>query len=224
MITLCFAAKGGSGTTVVACTRAVTSPGPALLVDFEGDIPAMLGLPEPERPGVIDWLESQAPIAHLDDLLIDVTPTTFLLPMHGHDRAPATGNGLGDHPADRWDDLVDWLTEWGHETGGSVVIDTGTTRLPASFVEQCSNRWLVTRPCYLSLRRATRLQASPTGVVLVNEPGRALGAHDVETAVGAPIVATIDWDARVARAIDCGLLLAGRLPKAVHRGLSKVAA
>ena len=87
MITLCYAAKGGSGTTVVACIRAIDSVGPVLLVDLDGDIPAMLGLAEPDRPGVVDWLGSDAPIAHLDDLLVDVTPNCSLLPSRGADPA-----------------------------------------------------------------------------------------------------------------------------------------
>ncbi|MFT4659177.1 MAG: hypothetical protein ACJAXA_002314 [Candidatus Aldehydirespiratoraceae bacterium] len=223
MITLCHAAKGGSGTTVVACTRAVGSPGPSLLVDFEGDAPAMLGLPEPDRPGVVDWLASNAPIAHLDDLLIDVTPSTFLLPARMIATSPGAPNDLTDQ-SDRWDDLIDWLNEWCHDTGGSIVVDGGTSPLPPSFVEQCTNRWLVTRACYLSLRRAGRLRVPPTGVVLVEEPGRALSHHDVENSARAPIVATIAWDNRVARAIDCGLLLSGRLSRTVNRSLSKVAA
>ena len=222
MITLCHAAKGGSGTTVVACTRAIESSGPALLVDVEGDIPLVLGLPAPERPGVLDWLASAAPIAHLDDLLVDVTPHCTLLPAH---QGAAGRRGLAGDPsdADRWDELVDWLTEWSIDTGGAVVIDAGTTRLPVAFVEQCTHRWLVTRACYLALSAAGRLPVAPTGVVLIEEPGRALTHADVERSVRAPIVATVGWDIRVARAVDAGLL-ATRLPRPLHRALARVAA
>ena len=45
MITLCYAAKGGSGTTVVACSRPIGSLGPVLLVDLAG---------------VVDWRHAQA--------------------------------------------------------------------------------------------------------------------------------------------------------------------
>lgn len=223
MITLCYAAKGGSGTTVVACTRAIGSVGPVLLVDLDGDIPAMLGLAEPDRPGVIDWLASDAPIAHLDDLLVDVTPNCSLLPRNGPDRAAAVVL-VPDVASDRWDGLVDWLNEWSIDSGGSVVIDAGTRRLPATFVEQCPQRWLVTRACYLALHRAGRLGVSPTGVVLVDEPGHALRPRDVETSVRAPIVATLDWDVRINRSVDTGLLLGGRLPRSLHRALARVAA
>jgi len=54
MVTLCWAAKGGSGTTVVTTTLALESTRPALLVDLAGDIPAVLGMAEPDRPGIAD--------------------------------------------------------------------------------------------------------------------------------------------------------------------------
>ena len=224
MITLCHAAKGGSGTTIVACLRAIESPGPVLVVDLEGDVPGMLGLPEPERPGVVDWLGSNAPIAHLDDLLLEVTPNALLLPATGVGSQSSTRSAIATSRAERWDELFDWFTEWGHDTGGAIVIDAGTTALPATFVEQCPSRWLITRACYLSLRRATRLAVPPTGIVVVDEPGRALRHRDIETSIRAPIIATIPWDIRVARSVDAGLLSARRLPRAVHRSLRGVAA
>lgn len=224
MITLCHAAKGGSGTTIVACLRAIDSLGPVLLVDLEGDVPGMLGLPDPERPGIADWLASNAPIAHLDDLLIEVTPNALVLPRAAVDSFASASAAIAGAPAERWDELVDWFGEWAHDSGGAIVIDAGTTVLPTSFAEQCPTRWLVTRSCYLSLRRATRLPVTPTGVVVVDEPGRALSARDIETCVRAPIIATIPWDMRVARSIDTGLLGARRLPRSVQRSLRRVAA
>lgn len=226
MITLCHAVKGGSGTTIVACVRAIESHGPVLLVDLEGDVPGMLGIAEPERPGVLDWLASKAPIAHLDDLLIEVTPNATLLPALISSGAylPSAQSGIGSTPAERWDELIDWFSEWGHDTGGAIVIDAGTTPLPRTFVEQCPRRWLITRACYLSLRRATRLAVAPTGVVVVDEPGRGLTHRDIESSTRAPVIATIPWDIRVARSVDNGLLCTRRLPRAIHRSLRGVAA
>ena len=223
MITLCHAATGGSGTTVVACTRAIDSPGPSLLVDLEGDVPDVLGLAESGRPGVVDWLSSDAPIAHLDDLLVDVTPNCSLLPARSVPGADPVPVGDLTDRADRWDDLHDWLVAWAHDTGGCVVIDAGTTTLPVHFTERLPNRWLITRACYISLRRATRSKVKATGIVLIEEPGRGLSHRDVENSIHAPIVATIDWDIRVARSVDAGLLLGGRLPRSVHRALARVA-
>ncbi len=224
MITLCHAAKGGSGTTIVACLRALESHGPVLLVDLEGDIPGVLGLAEPQRPGVVDWLGSRAPIAHLDDLLVEVTPTATLLPAVSAEGPASPRSAMQSSSDDRWNELFDWFNEWGHDTGGAVVIDAGTTPLPTSFVERCPTRWLVTRACYLSLRKATRLSTAPTGIIVVDEPGRALTHRDIETSVRAPILATIPWDIRVARCVDAGLLGARKLPRAIHRSLREVAA
>ena len=49
MITVCWAAKGGSGTTVVAAAMAIAAPTPTLLIDLAGDVPAVLGVPECPR-------------------------------------------------------------------------------------------------------------------------------------------------------------------------------
>jgi hypothetical protein len=73
----CWSVKGGSGTTVVAASLALLAArggGPrrrgrargsvvgrrhdALLVDLAGDIPAVMGQPEPNGPGVADWLRA----------------------------------------------------------------------------------------------------------------------------------------------------------------------
>ena len=80
MVTLCWAAKGGSGTTVVATALALSSTRPSLLVDLDGEIPAVLGLPEPDRPGVAEWLASEAPPDQLANLMVDIGPHRWLLP------------------------------------------------------------------------------------------------------------------------------------------------
>jgi hypothetical protein len=51
-------------------------------------------------------------------------------------------------------------------------------------------------------------------VVLVEEPGRALGANEVAEVIGAPIVARIPVRPAIARAVDAGVL-AARLPAAL---------
>jgi hypothetical protein len=71
---------------------------------------------------------------------------------------------------------------------------------------------LVIRPCFLALRRATQASCRPSGVILVREPGRALRTRDVEHALGVGVVAEVDVDPAVARAVDAGLLQA-RLPR-----------
>ncbi|MFP5377871.1 MAG: hypothetical protein ACLGIO_13970 [Acidimicrobiia bacterium] len=73
-----------------------------------------------------------------------------------------------------------------------------------------TRRWLVVRgPCYLALRCAVEAPWRPDGVVVLSEPGRALGGADVAAVLGAAVVATVGVDPDVARRIDAGLLLAG---------------
>jgi hypothetical protein len=77
---------------------------------------------------------------------------------------------------------------------------------------------LVTRPCFIALRRAQQLVVRPTGIVLVDEPGRALTSSDVEHALGVPVVAEVRLDPAVARAVDAGLMVA-RLPRSLVASL-----
>ena len=82
-------------------------------------------------------------------------------------------------------------------------------------------RLLVTRPCYLAIRRAIIAANAATGLVLVNEPERSLSAADIEAVLGRRVVATIPYDPAIARAVDAGLL-ATRLPTILARGLRHV--
>lgn len=79
-------------------------------------------------------------------------------------------------------------------------------------LDQATCSLLIIRACYLSLSRAGRLRR-PDGIVLIDEPARALRPADVAASIGAPVVATVPADPAVARAVDAGLL-ARRLPKA----------
>ncbi len=114
----------------------------------------------------------------------------------------------------RWSSLAAALTA----AEPAVVIDAGTGTPDAALAAAATHRLLVTRPCYLGLRRAVAAGVQPTGVVLVTEPGRALSARDVERALGAPVVAEVQYDPAVARAVDAGLL-ASRLPRPLAQQL-----
>ena len=81
---------------------------------------------------------------------------------------------------------------------------------------------LVTRSCYLALRRAARCGRTPDGVILVRESGRALDRGDVEGLLSVQVVAEVDSDPAVARAVDAGLLLTSG-PRHVARALRRVA-
>jgi hypothetical protein len=218
MVTLCWAAKGGSGTTVVASALALTAAQHTLLVDLDGEIPAALGLPEPDRPGVLDWLSSDAPPDHLHDLAIDIDPDVSLLPCAEFARTRTGRAATLD--GQRWRVLSTWLSEQSRH--GDVIIDAGTGEPHPALVEVADHNLLVTRACYLSLRQA-RASIRPTGIILVEEPGRTLRARDIERAIGAPVVATVSLDPAIARAVDAGILTMC-LPRWVGRQLRRVAA
>ena len=62
----------------------------------------------------------------------------------------------------------------------------------------------------------------PSGVVLIEEDGRAISRRDVEAALGVPVRVVIAHDKRIARAVDAGLLSA-RVPALLQRSLRDVA-
>lgn len=206
MFTLCWAAKGGSGTTVVAATMALTSRPPTLLVDLAGDLPLALGRPVPDGPGIGEWSVSTASAGRLDGLRVPLAAGLDLLPRGA--RAPAG----------RWRELGEHLSG----LGGAVVVDAGTGAPPPAVREAADRTLLVTRACYLAVRRAAEARVPVDGIVLVEEPGRALGVDDLEASLGAPVVARVLLDPAVARAVDSGLLLA-RLPRPFRRVLDVAA-
>lgn len=208
-VTVCWAVKGGSGATVVAAGLALTRPAPQLLVDLDGELPAVLGLAEPTGQGLSDWFATDLAPSAVDELAIDVGAGARLIPRGADRIAP---------DAHRWSDLIDWLTT----ARDDVVIDAGTGPLPPALATRRAGvqLTLVTRACYLALRRAARCGVRPDAVVLVAEPGRALGRRDVEQIVGAPVITTVSVDPHLARAVDAGLLVA-RLPHLIGRELRR---
>ena len=202
-VTVLWAAKGGSGTTVVTASLALSCRTDSLLVDLAGDLPAALGIADHAGPGVGDWVASDAPASALGDLTIEVGRSILLLPRG----API------DPTSRRWPELVDWLTR-----RPAVYIDAGTGEPPPCLVDGEVRNLLVARACYVGLQRAIAMRCRPDGVVLVAEPGRALRRSDVERSTGAPVVATVSLDVAVARAVDAGLIRS-RLPHLLQREL-----
>jgi hypothetical protein len=208
-VILCWAAKGGSGTTVVACGLALGSSRsqPTTLVDLSGDCATALGIDEPTGPGVVDWLASPtAGTADLIRLSVTVRNAVSLIPR-----------GDGPAPADQWARLAAALAG-----SANVIIDAGTGHPPQALHDAAEQSLLVTRPCFIAIRRAQHLDIRPTGIVLVDEPGRALTSGDVEHALGVPVAAELRLDPAVARAVDAGLLIA-RLPKSLIIALRRAA-
>lgn len=218
MFVVCFSAKGGSGTTVVAAALTLLLADveqPVLAVDLAGDLPAALGLAEPPGPGLHDWLTADRDVgpAALSRLAVEVGPGAELVPCGN--RLPTDRRPWSDR-SERWDELAVWLAA----RDGHVVVDAGSCA-PGELIDRADRALLITRPCYLSLRRAAASGVNPSGVVLIGEPGRALTRGDVSRSLGVDVVAEIPHDPTVARAVDAGLL-AARLPAALRRPLGPV--
>ncbi len=211
---LCWSAKGGSGTTVIAAALGLvlSHHRPTLLVDLGGDAPAALGMAEPSGPGVHEWLASPTADADaLHRLAVPASDALTVLPCGAGDPA---GSGS------RWAQLAGALASFGTAHDSDVVIDAGSGVPPPALLATAQQRLLVIRPCYLALRRAIAQGAPATGVVLVHEPGRALTARDVSRTLGVPVVAEVHYDPAVARAVDAGLL-ASRLPRSLTHQLAQ---
>lgn len=221
-LTVCWSAKGGSGTTVVAAGLALDSTRPSVLLDVDGDLPMVLGVPEPAGQGLSDWFDSGAPPESILDLAVDLDDTTRLIPR-GPARIPRR--------ASRWGELGRWLAA----SDLTFVADVGlgdppVDLLPAS--EPVAKRevetltqargLLITRPCYVALMRARLLDTRPDGVVLIDEPGRGISVRDIEVSIGAPVVAKVPFDPAIARAVDRGLL-AMALPGSIKNILGRAA-
>ena len=202
MLIICWAAKGGSGTTVVSCALALLAAQTqsTLLVDLAGDAPAALGITDPGGPGVHDWvLTSTAGSAAIEGLSLAVNDHLRVLP-HGTERAPL------DHP--RWSVLAAALASAAHVT----VVDAGTGCPPPTLFAQAEQRLLVTQPCYLALRRHASSNLTPTGVVLVQQAGRALTRQRRCSRRASTGARGTCHRAVHSRAVDAGLL-ASRLPR-----------
>jgi hypothetical protein len=204
---VCWAAKGGVGTTVVAAGLAVAAArrsGSALLLDSGGDAARLFGR-EPAAAEPVAAL----PIDGLRRLEVDVGHGVGVVTVpDGLDPGALVAALAGETRAV----VVDAGLDAGTDAGGSVVdalVGTGATAL------------LVTSCCYLALRAAHRAAWPVDGVVVVIEPGRSLDAGDVGEALGRPVVAVVPVDPAVARAVDAGVFGA-RVPRSLLRPLDRL--
>ena len=229
MLTVVWSVKGGTGCTVVAASLAMIKArdqGRCIVVDLAGDLPAALGMAEPGGPGVTEWLASaEGDAESLERLLVSV-------------HAGETGSGLDllpvgagrEWPPDRADRLVSALrtlgvpvvVDAGHVEGGPEHRWSSALHAVGRRVRDAGTSLLVMRPCYLALRRAVGLRAEADGVVLVRDSGRALDRRDIADVLDLPVVAAVDVDPAVARAVDAGVLTR-RLPRAMERQLRSAA-
>lgn len=219
MLLTCWSVKGGVGTTVVSAALATTlahvhaAGGGALVADLAGDLPAVLGRPDPRDPGLTGWTTAGPEVAAdaLARLELAVGPHLALLPR-----------GRGEHgPVERHHVLARLLAADPRPVIVDAGLVTGSSPL-LPLVAQATRSLLVVRACYLGLRRAQDLPLRPSGVVLITEPGRTLCREDVEAATGARVVAQVPLEPAVARAADSGTL-ARRVPRSLERSLRRAA-
>ena len=183
-----------------------------VIADLAGDVPAVLGLPEPSGPGLAEWLAAGPDVtaSALARLEIDAVPRLRLLPW-----SAGPGRGSAAAPG-RAEALLEALSE----DPRPVVADCGTAAdgPGLALAAGAPVSLLVLRPCYLGLRRALAAPVRPSGVILLTEQGRSLARRDVEDVLGVPVRAEVAIDEAVARAVDAGLL-ASRLPRPLQRAL-----
>jgi cellulose biosynthesis protein BcsQ len=229
MLLSLWSPKGGSGTSVLAaaCAVVISAERAARLVDLDGDQAAVLGLGPAAAAsangvggadgshGVRDWLAAgpTAPADALARLAVDVAPGLALLPPGASDRNASGQTGQTGEAGAALGVVL-------RDEGGVVVADCGRGDDAASraLVEVSDLSVVVLRPCYLALRRAATddLVRTASGVVVVEEQGRALGTREVADVLGVPVLATVPVRAAIARVVDAGVLVA-RLPDALAR-------
>lgn len=210
--------KAGSGCSVTAALAGLerAAHSSVTLVDPHGDLAAVLGVADPAGPGVRDWIDAgdDAPPDALAGVSTSVAPGLHLV-----------GPGAGDLARPELTDTQLAALEAADDTvlvdAGCVSRDDRLGALARRLAGGATRSILVTRPCYLALRRLADAPVVPSGVVLLTEPGRALRTVDVERAVGAPVVAAVAVDPAIARAVDAGLL-ASRPPRGAARALAGV--
>ena len=275
MLYALWSLKHGVGTTVAAAALALhwaqnTEEG-TLLVDLCGDLPYALGVPEPDKPGISDWLAAG------DDLESDVLGRLEVdvatgLQMLTRGRRPYPEDAQFDSlarqlSADHRNVIIDCGCVWTHQmnwtkrnqsqrqqsgfedaagshaksfgegaaksngasgsygaSGSLACYDPAQNPNAAAarfLIEAADHSLLVSRSCFLALRRIARSPYQPSGIILMYEDGRALVASDIADLGSCPIVLQIEMDVAIGRALDAGLLIT-RLPQRLDRALAKL--
>ena len=196
MSTIFMSPKGGNCTTVTATAYALLMAARdthTVLIDLCGDVPAAAGMAEPTTPGINDWL-SESSTSDAQALVTLGTPfDNGLVIVH---RGSSFVEGQP-----RWSDLANAITT----LPMNIVIDAGTTFLPDELRRAVTHVTMVVKPCYLSLRRASRMQR-PTQLFVVCEESRALTIKDVGHVLGMPVTCEIPYTPAISRAVDAGML------------------
>ena len=212
MFTILSSPKGGTGTSVVAASLAIvsSSSSPTLLVDLAGDQAAILGLPQPPI-GLSDWANGMT-YREFDEIISLCHDNLYLAPTGTFDFETLNANA--------WDKFLRALS-LKHSEGCNIIVDLGRADIPLALRKIVDTCYLVTRPCYLALRRAVDLETAFSGVIVINEPDRVLTSRDVESVLKLKCVAEIPYTSEISRRVDSGLLKS-RLPMALQSVLSQL--
>ena len=210
MLIILSSPKGGSGTSVVTASLAIVSSSstPTLLVDLAGDQAAIMGLPEPPV-GINDWTNGMTH-REFDEILIACNDNLQL--------APFGSSAVEIFSTSAWGNLARELMQR-ESNGVNIIIDFGQGDLPLAFNKLTDMHFMVTRPCYLSLRRAVNIEQKFSGVIVVQEHDRVLTTSDVESVMKLKCVAEVPYSSEISRRVDSGLLKS-RLPVPLHAALS----
>jgi len=201
-----WSVKGGSGTSVVSALTALGAVRlglDPLLIDLAGDQAAVLGVDKEPELGVRQWLDGGSGVSRdaLTRLGVRVVDGLTLVGL-GDPTTP------GAVPAATYAGSARRLLS--SMGSGPAIIDAGTLRSPhgvaGDVLEAADRSVLVTRPCFLALRRASSFPLRPTEIVLVDEPKRSLDRHDIEDVMGVPVIEVVRWSSTLARAVDAGQL------------------
>ena len=198
-VTVCASPKGGQGCTTIAAALAVLaarSNQPTLLLDTRGDAAAILGVSDP------------APASTVADAIANAVEPCDRLRV-----VSVTGDQIDADAISAISELV--------AAGHRVIVDTGNDHdVLHRFDPLSPHRLLVTRPCYLALRRAIGVPFVPDHVVLISEHQRCLTERDVSLALALPVT-SVPYAPGIARAIDAGLL-AARLPRCLANAIARL--
>ena len=98
-------------------------------------------------------------------------------------------------PDDQWARLVTAL-----KGSGNVIIDAGTGRPPRGLRDLAQQSLLVTRPCFIAIRRAQHMDCSTDGCGARRRTWQGTDVSAMSAPLGVPVVA------------ECGSIRGSRVP------------